>query len=62
MRKLNRERDYDLKSKLIHAYKHLEAVSVNMYAHFSITGLVKEASKRLKQLMNVANVHVLILD
>lgn len=53
LRKLNRERDTDLKNKLIHSYKELFKVGVNIDSRYSFSSLIIEAERRLKELMGV---------
>ncbi len=46
--KLNKERDLDLKAKLLHAYKQLFIVSVNLNSRSNFASLVYEAESRLR--------------
>ena len=62
LRKLNRERDLDQKSKLIHAYKNLLKVGINLNSRSTIASLIYEAERKLKELLGVKNVLVLVID
>ena len=62
IRKMNRERESEMRSKLLWCYKHLLKAGVNMISHFNLTGLMREAEKRLRDLLNVGFVAVIVLD
>ena len=57
-----RERENDTKGKLIHAYKGLLKIGINLYSRTSIASLIYEAERKLKELLNVKNVVVIIID
>lgn len=62
LRKLNRERELDLKNKLIHAYKNLFKIGINLNSRSNFPSLIFEAEKRLREIMNVEIVLILIID
>lgn len=62
LRKLNRERENDTKVKLIHAYKNLLKISVNLYSRSTLASLIYEAERKLKELLNVKHVVILVID
>jgi hypothetical protein len=62
LRKLNRERDLDLKNKLIHSYKELFKIGVNLESRYNFSSLILEAEKRLRELMSLTFVTILIID
>ena len=62
LRKLNREREIDLKSKLIHAYKELFKIGVNLDCRYNLTSLISEGEKRIKEIMGVVNCVILVID
>ncbi len=60
--KLNRERDLDLKSKLLKAYKTLFIIGVNLSSRSNFASLLYEAETRLSQLLQVKHVSITIID
>ena len=62
LRKLNRERELDQKGKLIHAYKNLLKIGINLNSRSTIASLIYEAERKLKELLGVQHVIVLIID
>lgn len=59
---LNRERDIDLKSRLISSYKHLFKIGINLNSRSNFASLLFEAEKRLSELMGTNNLTILIID
>lgn len=49
---LNKERDSDLKQRLIRAYKTLFKIGINLNSRSNYASLLFEAEKRLAELMN----------
>ena len=49
--KLNRERDLDLKSKLLKAYRSLFIIGVNLSSRSNFASLLYESESRLSQLL-----------
>eukprot|EP00347_Sterkiella_histriomuscorum_P022777 403337202 len=63
LRKLNRERDFDLKFKLIKAYKSLFKIGINLQSRSNYASLLYESEKQLKSMLSLKqNVSVLIVD
>jgi len=50
---LNRERDFNLKIKLIRAYKNLFKIGINLNSRSNFASLIYEAEKRLRDMMQV---------
>lgn len=59
---LNRERDYDLKTRLIKAQKELFKIGINLNSRSNFASLLFEAEIRLGELMNTTNVNILVID
>jgi len=62
LRRLNSERDSDGKVKLIWAYKKLLKSSVNIHSHYNMERMIREGERSLRQLMQVENVRILVLE
>jgi len=62
LRKLNKERENDQKNKLIQAYKMLFRISINLYSRKTLSGLLLEAEKRIRDLLNTKNAIIIVLD
>jgi hypothetical protein len=62
LRKLNLERDSDLKKRLLKAYKTLFVIGVNLSSRSNYASLLWEAEQRLMGLMSVTKVTILIID
>ncbi|CDW78189.1 UNKNOWN [Stylonychia lemnae] len=62
LRKLNRERDLDLKIKLIRTYRNLFRIGINLNSRSNYASLIYESEKKLKEMMLVKNVTILIID
>lgn len=59
---LNRERDYDLKTRLLQSYKSLFKIGINLNSRSNYSSLLYEAEKRLSELMSTTNLTILIID
>ena len=62
LRKLNREREIDLKNKLLKAYKNLFKIGVNLNSRTNYASLLWEGEKRLSALAGVDRMNLLIID
>lgn len=51
LRMLNRERDFDLKNRMIKSYKELFKIGINLNSRSNYASLLYEAEKRLAELM-----------
>lgn len=51
-----------MRSKLIHAYKNLLKIGINLYSRSTLASLMYEAERKLKELLGVKHVLVLVLD
>lgn len=59
---LNRERDYDVKTRLIKAQKELFKIGINLNTRSNFASLLFEAENKLGELMSTCNVTILVLD
>lgn len=59
---LNRERDNDLKQKIIKAYKELFKIGINLNSRSNFASLLYEAEKKLAELLKIKNLTILVID
>ena len=59
---MNRERDLDLKSKLLKSYKNLFKIGINLNSRSNFASLLFEAEKKLKEIMEVEDLTILVID
>lgn len=62
LRKLNRERESDTKTKLNTAYKNLLRIGINLNSRSNMASLIHAAEKCLKELLVIKNVLILVID
>ncbi|CDW89545.1 UNKNOWN [Stylonychia lemnae] len=62
LRMLNRERDFDLKNRMIKAYKGLFKIGINLNSRSNYASLLYEAERRLSEIMGTDNTTILIID
>lgn len=59
---LNREREVDLRSRLLHSYKTLFKIGINLNSRSNFASLLFEGEKRLSELMKTSNITILVID
>lgn len=59
---LNRERDNDLKQKIIKAYKELFKIGINLNSRSNFASLLFEAEKKLAEILKIKNLTILVID
>lgn len=62
LRMLNRERDFNLKSRLIKAYKQLFVIGINLNSRSNFASLLYEAEKKLSEMLKTSMVTILVID
>jgi hypothetical protein len=60
--RLNRERELYLKQGLLKAYKSLFKIGINLNSRSNFPSLLFEAERRLREILEVEDVSVLIID
>jgi hypothetical protein len=62
LRKLNKERDTDIKNRLIHTYKSLFRIGINLESRQSYASLIHNGELKIKELLGIQHVLILIKD
>lgn len=51
-----------MRAKLIHAYKNMLKIGINLYSRSSMASLIYEAERKLKELIGIKHVLILVID
>lgn len=62
LRKLNRDRELETRNKLMHSYKSLLKIGINLNSRTTLASLLYEAERKLKELLKVKHSLVLVFD
>jgi hypothetical protein len=62
MRKIVKDKDNEIRTRLINAYKSLLKISINLNSKSNLASLLYEGEKRLKEILKVNNVLIIVYE